>query len=158
VTGSEWSSSMNAVIELWQWVVLGLALCVIEIFITSFTILWFGLGAFIVAALSTIYPMSLAVQLAIWALSTMGLAIAWFRYFKPRMRDKTKAGISREAAVGQIGTVIKTSTEHARGLVRFTVPLLGEDEWPYICESPLAEGDRCRVIDVLGNALLIEKF
>ena len=149
---------MIAVIELWQWIVLGIALCVIEIFIASFTILWFGLGAFIVAALSALYPFALPMQLAIWALSTMALAIAWFRYFKPRMRDKTKAGISREAAVGQIGTVIKISTEHTRGVVRFTVPLLGEDEWPYICESALTAGDRCRVIDVLGNSLLVEKF
>ena len=149
---------MISVIELWQWLVLGIALCVVEVIITSFTILWFGLGAFIVAALSAIYPLNLSAQLAVWAVATTALAVAWFRYFKPRMRDKTKAGISREAAVGQIGTVIKISTEHARGLVRFTVPLLGEGEWPYICESLLAEGDRCRVIDVLGNALLVEKF
>ncbi len=149
---------MTTAIELWQWVVLGIALCVVEIFITSFTILWFGLGALVVAALSALYPLPLTVQLAIWAIATTALAIAWFLYFKPRMRDKTKAGISREAAVGQIGTVVKSSTEHARGLVRFTVPLLGEGEWPYLCEGSLAEGDRCRVIDVLGNALLVEKF
>jgi membrane protein implicated in regulation of membrane protease activity len=149
---------MIEVIELWQWIVLGIVLCVLEIFIASFTILWFGLSAFIVAALSLFLPLSLAAQLAIWALSTLVLAVAWFRYFKPRMRDKTKAGLSREAAVGQVGTVVKTSTEHTRGFVRFTVPLLGEEEWPYICEAPLGIGDRCRVVDVLGNALLIEKF
>lgn len=149
---------MIAVIELWQWIVLGLALCVVEIFIASFTILWFGLGAFVVAALSALHPFTLPVQLGIWAVATLVLAVSWFRYFKPRMRDKTKAGLSREAAVGQIGTVVRGGTEHARGLVRFAVPLLGEDEWPYISEAPLAPGDRCRVIDVLGNALLIEKF
>lgn len=149
---------MIEVIELWQWIVLGIALCVLEIFIASFTILWFGLSAFIVAALTVIFPLSLPLQLAVWASSTLVLAVAWFRYFKPRMRDKTKAGLSREAAVGQVGTVVRISTEHTRGLVRFTVPLLGEEEWPYICEAPLVIGDRCRVIDVLGNALLIEKF
>lgn len=149
---------MIAVIELWQWIVLGIALCVIEIFIASFTILWFGLGALIVAVLTAFLPLALSHQLAIWALATLLLAVAWFRYFKPRMRDKTKAGISREAAVGQVGTVVRSSTEHVRGLVRFTVPLLGEEEWPYLCEAPLAVGDRCRVVDVLGNALLIEKF
>ncbi|HEY3700437.1 MAG TPA: NfeD family protein [Spongiibacteraceae bacterium] len=145
-------------LEIWQWLVLGIALCVVEVFIPSFTLLWFGLGAFFVALIAAILPLSFAVELFIWALSTAIFAIAWFRYFKPRMRDKTKAGISREAAVGQIGTVIKTSNEHVRGNVRFTVPLLGEEDWPYICETDLAVGDRCRVIDVLGNALLVEKF
>lgn len=145
-------------IEIWQWLVLGIALCVVEVFIPSFTLLWFGLGAFVVALSAALIPLSFAVELFIWALSTAVFSIAWFRYFKPRMRDKTKAGISREAAVGQIGTVIKPSSEHVRGSVRFSVPLLGEEDWPYICETALAIGDRCRVKDVLGNALLVEKF
>lgn len=145
-------------LEYWHWMVLGIALCVMEVFLASFTILWFGLGAFTVALALLAWPaLPLTGQMAIWALDTSVFAIAWFRYFKPRLLDRTKAGISREAAVGQIGMVIKAGTEHARGMVRFTVPLLGDDEWPYICESPLHEGDRCRVIDVLGNALLVEK-
>lgn len=145
-------------IEIWQWLLIGIALCVVEVFIPSFTVLWFGLGAFIVAAFAALFSPSLLIELMIWAVSTAVLAVAWFRYFKPRMLDKTNAGISREAAVGQIGTVIKSSTEHVRGIVRFSVPLLGQDEWPYISEAQLALGDRCRVIDVRGNALLIEKF
>lgn len=147
-------------IEVWQWLVLGIALCVVEIFIPSFTVLWFGLAALFVALLASLLPLSTSAELFIWALSTCVLAVAWFRYFKPRMRDKTKAGLSREAAVGQIGTIIRPSVdgEHARGTVRFSVPLLGEDEWPYICETQLQAGDRCKVIDILGNALLVEKF
>lgn len=145
-------------IEIWQWLLIGIALCVFEVFIPSFTVLWFGLGAFIVALLAALLPLSLTTELTIWAASTGALAIAWFRYFKPRMLDKTKAGISREAAVGQIGTIIKPAAEHVRGIVRFSVPLLGQDEWAYICEAPLSAGDRCRVIDVLGNSLLVEKF
>jgi membrane protein implicated in regulation of membrane protease activity len=145
-------------IEIWQWLLIGIALCVVEVFIPSFTVLWFGLSAFIVAAFAALFSPALLIELMIWAVSTAVLAVAWFRYFKPRMLDKTNAGISREAAVGQIGTVVKSSTEHVRGIVRFSVPLLGQDEWPYISEAQLALGDRCRVIDVLGNALLIEKF
>jgi len=145
-------------IEIWQWLVLGIALCVVEVFIPSFTLLWFGLGAFVVALLAAIIPLSLTAELFIWAVATTIFAAAWFKYFKPLMRDKTKAGISREAAVGQIGTVVKASNEQMRGNVRFTVPLLGEEDWPYLCETELKLGDRCRVKDVLGNALLVEKF
>jgi inner membrane protein len=110
-------------IEIWQWLVLGIALCVVEIFIPSFTLLWFGLGAFVVALIATVFPISLTTELLIWALTTTLFAIAWFKYFKPRMLDKTKAGISREAAVGQIGTVIKISSEHVRGQIRLAVHL-----------------------------------
>lgn len=145
-------------IEIWQWLVLGIALCIVEMFIPSFTLLWFGLGAFVVALIAAIIPISLTTELFIWAIATAVFAIAWFKYFKPRMRDKTKAGISREAAVGQIGTIVKTSSTELRGHVRFSVPLLGEEDWPYLCESELAIGDRCRVKDVLGNTLLVEKL
>lgn len=145
-------------IEIWQWLVIGIALCVVEVFVPSFTMLWFGLGAFVVALIAAIIPLSLTVELLIWAIATTTFAAAWFKYFKPRMRDKTKAGISREAAVGQIGTVVKLTNEQVRGNVRFAVPLLGEEDWPYLCETELKVGDRCRVKDVLGNTLLVEKF
>ncbi len=146
------------VLHYWQWLVLGIALCVAEMFLASFTILWFGLGAVVVALSLLLLPsLTLSAQLALWAAATAILALAWFRYFKPRLLDRTKAGISREAAVGQTGMVIQSATEHARGVVRFTVPLLGDGEWPFICEAQLNAGDRCRVVDVLGNTLLVER-
>ena len=143
----------------WLWMVLGIVLCVIEIFIPSFTVLWFGLGAIVVAALTMLWAgISLSAQVAVWAVVTAALSVAWFRFFKPRMQDRTKAGLSREAAVGQVGMIVQAASEHVRGTVRFSVPLLGAEEWPYLCESQLQTGDRCRVIDVLGNALLVERF
>ena len=145
-------------VEIWHWLVLGIALCVAEIFVPSFTLLWFGLGAFVVALVAAIVLVSITTELLIWAVATTVFAIAWFKFFRPRLLDNTKAGISREAAVGQIGTVVKVSTPELRGHVRFAVPLLGTEDWPYICETELAIGDRCRVKDVLGNALLVEKL
>ncbi|MET0379852.1 MAG: NfeD family protein [Spongiibacteraceae bacterium] len=143
----------------WAWLVLGVALCLVEIFIPSFTVLWFGLGAIVIALLTLLLPgISLATQIGVWAVLTTLLAIGWFRYFKPRMRDRTKAGLSREAAIGQIGMIVNAGGEHIRGTVRFSVPLLGDDEWPYMSESVLTVGERCRVVEVLGNTLLVEKY
>lgn len=146
------------VIEFWHWIVLGIALCVLEIFLPSFTALWFGIAAILVGAVLLVWPaMPLYGQLALWACTTVVFCVAWFRYFKPRLIDRTKAGLSREAAVGQVGMVVRAGTEHQRGVVRFSVPLLGQEEWPYLSQAELAPGDRCRVTDVLGNALLVEK-
>jgi membrane protein implicated in regulation of membrane protease activity len=146
------------IIEPWHWIVLGICLMVAEIFLPSFTILWFGLGSLLVAVALLLWPaLPLYAQLALWGGATVALTIAWFRYFKPRMLDRTKAGLSREAAVGQVGMVIRAGHEEQRGVVRFSVPLLGQEEWPYLSRGDLAAGDRCRVMDVLGNALLVEK-
>ena len=73
------------------------------------------------------------------------------------MKDRTKAGISREAILGESGQVIKLPGQENRGIVRFTTPLLGTDEWPFICEQELAIGDRVMVQDISGNTLIVKK-
>ena len=96
-------------------------------------------------------------QLFLWAISSIGFTFFWFRFLKPRMGDKTKAGLSREAVLGESGQVIRTPIEGERGVVRFSTPLLSSDEWPFICEQEVAAGDRVFVKDVSGNTLIVEK-
>ena len=142
----------------WHWLVLGMILVIAEIFIPSFTVFWFGLGAFIVAGLIWLYPpMNLAAQLFVWAVASIIFTVLWFKYFKPRMADRTHAGISREAIVGESGQVVKIPGAGVRGVVRFTTPLLGSDEWAFICEETVALGDRVFVKEISGNTLIVEK-
>ena len=47
---------MNYNIEPWHWLILGLILMVLEIFIPSFTIFWFGLAAVVVSGLVWLIP------------------------------------------------------------------------------------------------------
>jgi membrane protein implicated in regulation of membrane protease activity len=42
-------------------------------------------------------------------------------------------------------------------VVRFTTPLLGDDEWDFICDTEVAVGDRVQVKDLSGNTLIVEK-
>jgi hypothetical protein len=73
------------------------------------------------------------------------------------MVDRTKAGISREAILGEIGQVIRIPEQEKRGIIRFTTPLLGTDEWPFICDQQVIAGDRVIVKDISGNTLIVEK-
>ena len=41
--------------------------------------------------------------------------------------------------------------------MRFTTPLLGAEEWPFICEQKVAAGDRVAVTDISGNTLIVTK-
>ncbi len=149
---------MEVTMLYWYWLVLGMLLMAAEIFIPSFTILWFGLGALVVGGLLVPFPyMALSWQLFIWAAISSVFALLWFTVLKPRMVDKTKAGVAREAIVGESGQVIKLPTEHIRGVVRFSTPVLGDDEWEFICSSEVSLGDRIFVIELSGNTLLVEK-
>jgi inner membrane protein len=149
---------MELKILYWYWLVFGMGLIIAEVFISSFTILWFGLGAIIVSGFLFVFPdLSFSWQLFTWAVASCIFTFLWFKFFKPLMTDRTKAGISREAILGERGQVIKSPAEEKHGIVRFTTPLLGSDEWPFICESAVNPGDRVFIKDISGNTLIVEK-
>ena len=149
---------MGPKILYWYWLVFGMVLIIAEMFIPSFTIFWFGLGAIIVAAILFFFPeLYISWQLFTWAVASCLFTLLWFIFFKPLMSDRTKAGISREAILGESGQVIKIPAEKQDGIVRFTTPLLGSDEWPFICEGVVNPGDRVFIKDISGNTLIVEK-
>ena len=142
----------------WHWLVFGIALVIVEVFLPSFTVLWFGLGAVVVGIVKAAAPgLGLTAELAIWIASSCLFTILWFRYFKPRMVDKTTAGIAREAVIGEVGQVIRQPVNDVRGAVRFTTPVLGNDEWEFICEQNVEVGDRVYIREISGNTLVVAK-
>ena len=127
---------MDLVLLYWHWIVFGLALMVTEIFLGSFFIFWFGAAATFVGLLLVPFPeLSETTQIMIWAITSTAFALAWFKIIKPLNVDKTKAGLSREALVGEIGQVLKVPTGEKRGKVRFPAPVLGSDEWLIISQD-----------------------
>jgi hypothetical protein len=144
--------------QYWHWLAFGMILIIAELLIPSFTIFWFGLAGLIVGSVLLVAPRtSFTWQLFLWAVASGFMTYLWFKLFKPLMADRTKAGISREALVGVTGQVIRAPDAGQRGVVRFTTPLLGAEEWPFICEQAVAVGDRVEVQELSGNTLLVSK-
>ncbi|MCU7875572.1 MAG: NfeD family protein [Candidatus Thiodiazotropha sp. (ex Lucinoma borealis)] len=149
---------MSFHIVYWHWVTLGIGLMLLEIALPSFTALWIGAAAVIVGALLFFLPdLSVTLQVVLWTVLSTALAWLWFKYLKPLSIDKTKAGLSREAIIGEVGQVLSVPNEERRGTLRFPAPILGADEWKFIAEDSLAVGDRVRVIDLSGNSLIVTK-
>ena len=150
---------MEFAFEYWHWIVFGIALMISEIFIGSFFIVWFGTAAVVVGLLLLPLPnMSGTAQLILWAISSASFALAWFKLIKPLNIDKTKAGLSKEALIGEIGQVLQVPSGDKRGKVRFPAPVLGSDEWLIISHETVSIGDRVSVVDLSGNALIVEKI
>jgi len=142
----------------WHWLAGGLLLIGLELFIPSFTIIWFGLGAVLVGIILAIYPgFPAPAQLLTWTIVSVVLTIAWFRFFNPRS-NRTFSGSAQGAVVGEIGLIIRAAAPFAKGVVKFQLPLLGADEWPCLADEPLEIGDRVKVVEVEGHALKVEKF
>lgn len=73
------------------------------------------------------------------------------------MINRTRSGISKESILGESGDVIKPQVNGQKGIVRFSIPILGSDEWPFICEEPVKFGERVIIKDISGNTLIVKK-
>lgn len=142
----------------WHWLVLGLLLIVAEIFVPSFTILWFGLGALVVGVLALMVKISFSVQVLLWTISSVLFTVLWFKLLKPKMEDRNNSGLARESAIGEAGQVIKLPAGQTNGKLRFTTPILGEDEWEFNCDTEVALGDRLHIKEISGNVLVVAKL
>ena len=150
---------MNFIFEPWHWFVLGILLILSELILPAFAALWFGIAAIAVSLVFLLFPsMSFTFQVVLWIILSIGCTVLWFKFIKPLSVDKTKAGMSREATIGQTGMVIQTGLAHNEIRVRFALPVLGSDEWNCRSLSPVEVGDRVTVTDILGNDLVVKPY
>ncbi|HOM30210.1 MAG TPA: NfeD family protein [Deltaproteobacteria bacterium] len=149
---------MPVTVEPWHWLVFGMALLIAELFAGSMVLLWFGLSALVIAILVFLAPaLGLTWQLLAWAVCSGLLTVLWFLFLRPKMADRTKAGAGYEALVGETGIVASLRPGESRGTLRFPLPIMGSDEWPFVSEAELSPGDRVVVVDVSGNTLVVKK-
>ena len=142
----------------WNWLVLGLVLIVAEIFIPSFTILWFGLGALVVGVAALLFEIPFSIQVLIWTVFSVLFTVLWFKLVKPKMVDSSNSQAARESAIGESGQVIKLPAGDTKGKLRFSTPILGEDECEFSCEAEVDLGDRLHIQEISGNVLVVAKL
>ncbi|GAA5187665.1 NfeD family protein [Acinetobacter kookii] len=148
---------MEFVLEPWHWFVLGILLMLSELALPAFAALWFGIGAIMVGVLYWMFPMmGFTTQIVTWIILSVLCTLLWFKFIKPLSIDKTKAGLSREATIGQVGMVIQIHLQHDLITVRFPMPVLGSDEWNCRTLAPVHVGDRVRVVEISGNDLVVK--
>lgn len=138
----------------WHWAVGGIVLIVAELVVPSFVLIWFGLGALVVALAVALGAISFTFQLALWLIVSLILVAVWFKVFKPNMH-KTKIGMADAGVVGEIGVLVRDVAPFEKGAVRFQKPLLGDDVWECIADEAIGSGERVRVVAVEGNFLKV---
>jgi membrane protein implicated in regulation of membrane protease activity len=141
--------------EWWHWAVAGIVLILAELAIPAFVLVWFGLGALLVALVVAVAPsLDITAQLGLWLVASVALVVLYFKVFKPDSH-KTRIGMSAPAMVGEVGLLTSTVSPFARGEVRFQKPLLGTDIWPCIADVEIKAGERVKVISVQGSLLKV---
>ena len=139
----------------WHWVVLGIALLLLELAVPTFFLMWFGLGALIVGVALLAFPaLSFAWQVLVWIVCSLVFIWLWFKVFKSGFY-KTHAGMSKGAVVGEIGLVIRDIRPFEKGQIRFQKPVLGDEVWESIADEEIKAGERVKVLDFEGNILRV---
>jgi membrane protein implicated in regulation of membrane protease activity len=144
--------------EWWHWAVAGIALILAELAVPAFVLVWFGLGALVVAIVTAVLPqIGLTTQLFVWLLTSLALVVLWFKFFKPNFH-KTRVGMSGSELIGEIGLLTSEVAPFQKGEVRFQKPMLGSEIWPCIADETLAAGARVKVLTVEGSILKVAKI
>lgn len=143
--------------EWWHWAVAGIALILAELAVPAFVLIWFGLGALLVALILALHAdIALTAQLAIWLIASVVMVALWFRVFKPG-QHKTRIGTADAEVIGEVGLLSRPVAPFEKGEVRFQKPLLGTDVWPCIADQTIEAGQRVKVLAVEGSFLKIGK-
>lgn len=141
--------------EWWHWAVTGIGLILAELAVPAFVLIWFGLGALVVALLVAVGPdLGITAQLALWLAIALALVALWFRIFKPGMH-KTRVGMADADVTGEIGLLAHDVAPFAKGEVRFQKPVLGSETWPCIADENIKAGTRVKVLSVEGSFLKV---
>lgn len=143
-------------LEWWHWAVAGIVLVLAELAIPAFVLVWFGLGALLVALILAVFPVGLTAQLMLWLLASLALTSGWFKVFKPGQL-KTPIGGSDASVVGEIGLLTRDVAPFNKGEVRFQKPILGGEVWACLADSEIPAGSRVRLVAVEGSYLKVEK-
>jgi inner membrane protein len=142
-------------IEWWHWAVTGIALILSELAVPAFVLVWFGLGALLVALIVAVFPQaSMTVQIASWTLASIAMVAVWFKIFKPGFH-KTRIGMADANVVGEVGMLIQSVGPYAKGRVRFQKPIVGAEVWDCLADEPIKAGERVQVVKIEGSLIKV---
>jgi membrane protein implicated in regulation of membrane protease activity len=139
----------------WVWWIVGLGLLAAELVAPGVFLIWIGLAALVVGALSllawesTLWSWQL--QLILFALLSAGITLAGRRYFASSDTSSDQPLLNRRGAslVGRTATLAEPIRE-GRGRIRL------DDTWWSVSGPDLPAGMRVRVAEWTGSELLVE--
>lgn len=142
----------------WHWLVFGLLLATLEIFLPTFFVLWFGVAGVLMAGLVLVLPLDWFGQVVAWLAISCVLCGLWFWLINPKIKTKTRAGLGAGVIIGDTGMIVRPPIANQAGMVRFATPKAGASEWACISNEALGVGERVVIANIIGNELLVKRL
>ena len=144
---------LNETILWWHWIVLGIALLIVDMSMGTFFILGLGVAAIIVGILDMFFDLSFTVELSIWMILSILAIAAWFKWF--REEPITESGQSNYR-LDTLGVVMEDIQPHSRGKVKFDTPVLGNTHWHAMSPVDIDKGTRVKIVQINGQLIEVE--
>jgi inner membrane protein len=145
---NDWLSSFEAH---WFWLSLGVVLGAIEMLVPGFFLMWMGLAAILVGLIALALPVSVAYQVAFFAIFSVLTVYIGKRYFSlnPILSEDPALNDRAARLKGEVVTVVEAIAD-GRGRIK-----LGDSEWN-ARGSDAKVGSKVRVTGTEGADLLVE--
>lgn len=135
----------------WFWLVLGGLLGIAEILIPGFFLIWLAVAAIITGLVAFLTPLSMTLQIALFAILAVAAVYAGRRWFAMNPIESSDPNLNHRGArlIGETVTVVEAIAD-GRGRVK-----VGDSVWN-AKGSDAAEGAKVRVTGSEGATLLVE--
>lgn len=142
---------MEGIEHYWIWLILGLALAVLEMLVPGVYLIWLAAAAIVVAAITFVSGPPLALQVIAFVSLALVFAFSAKRWLRERPIESTDPLLNNRGGrlVGETA-LVTAAIESGSGRVR-----VGDSEW--IARGPdIAVGERVRITGNSGAELLVE--
>lgn len=136
----------------WSWIVGGLILLALEIFVPGGFLLWLGISGMVVGVLTLLTPLSWPVQWLIFGVLALVTITLWIRFTRSRKSNTDRPYLNRRAD-RYVGHEAVLEQAIAQGFGRI---ILGDTVWR-VAGPDLPVGSRVRIVGSDGNVLRVER-
>jgi membrane protein implicated in regulation of membrane protease activity len=142
----------------WIWFLTGIVLIILEIFVSTFFIIWFGISALLVSLLVwTGVLASLSLQILCWSIMSVILLFIWFRFYRDKRIYRELSGLSEGELLNERGVISKRVFPGGTGKVRLYKVVYGIEEWECVSDVEIDVAAQVRVVGIEGNRLRVSE-
>ncbi|MEE9348246.1 MAG: NfeD family protein [Robiginitomaculum sp.] len=139
--------------DVWKWLIVGVALLVLELFTGTLFLLWPAIAAILVGLVKSVVPLGWEMQLLLFAIITTAGLIWGEKVLRPRLNKGEPTDLN-DRALTMIGERVRAITDFDTGKGRVKV---GDTEWAASMEvGDASKGDELRIIAVSGASVQVE--
>jgi membrane protein implicated in regulation of membrane protease activity len=140
-----------------MWFLIGIIIMILEFIVPGFVIVFFGIGAWLVALLSLFIDMPLSIQIVLFIVSSI-LSLVFLRtkfssFFQVKKSTKTNFDDEMDNVVGERVKVIQTIIPPERGKVEFHGTI-----WNAESEQEIFVGETVEILQKKNLVLIVKKL